>query len=286
MTRRIPPTPRYTAAVALCALALAGCADAGDGGTDDGAADDPGTAGFHLDIDLDGRSYDVFAPETAAGAEPLPAVLVLHGMPGSPASAQADSGMHDLAEQEGFLAVFPDGDTGSWSAAPDTPDLDYITDLIDDLVATWNADPERIYVSGISNGADMALVVGAALPDRVAGVGAVAPSGTGGVMDAVRELNAPTPTVAFLGGQDRRLGTGMEIMERWRESAGCGEEETAEEETAEEDELETSTWQCDEGTEVVVHVVAGQGHVWFGEEALREPLWASSAMWEFFTAAQ
>jgi len=182
-----------------------------------------------------------------------------------------------LADEEGFLVVYPRGVDQRWEPASGSKDLGYVEALIEDLVSSWDADPARIYVAGFSNGADMAIVATLALPDVVAGAAPVAPSGTGSVAAVIDELASPVPVVAFIGESDPRAEVGSDLLDAWRTGAGC--DDVAGDST---DGVSTSTWTCD-GEPFQVNVVAGRGHEWFGSPDEREPVWASEAMWEFFS---
>jgi polyhydroxybutyrate depolymerase len=101
---------------------------------------------------------------------PLAAVLVLHGGGGHPANAELMSGMSELADREGFLAVYPAG-TGrfkkrllTWNSGnccgyaqkEGVDDSAFLAALIARLVKEGRADPKRVFVTGMSNGAMMA----------------------------------------------------------------------------------------------------------------------------------
>jgi polyhydroxybutyrate depolymerase len=270
------------------ALATAGCSDAGnaDPTTDTGDAEPTATASagddqagtYHFEVELGDRTYDIYTPPMQDLQPLTPAVLAFHGMPGSPDTISRDSELATLADEEGFLAVFPRGESQRWEPEANGPDVDYVEALIGDLVDSWAADPDRIYVTGWSNGADMAIVSALALPDLIAGAAPVTPSGTGSVADVIDQLAAPMPVIAFIGERDGRAGTGLDMLEAWRTGAGC--EESEPDDVA--DEVTTTSWTCD-GQPFRVDVVAGQGHVWFGSPDEREPLWASEAMWDFFS---
>lgn len=275
MAAKSPYISGLVAFVGAIGLVGAGCA-----ATDEAeeSAAEYGTPGLHMNVELGDRTYDLYAPEGYDGETPVPAVLVLHGMPAGPAEAQYASGMDDLADEEGFLAVYPAGTNDRWTSSPGGGDATFLNDLVEELVTGWNADPDRVYVSGFSNGADMAMVFAIERPDLVAAVAPVTPSGTGRVERTIEDMTEPVPMVAFLGGIDQRLSIGERLLETWRAGAGCDGEDTVEAEG-----LTTSTWECDAGTTVEVHVVDDGAHQWFGDANRREPLWASEAMWEFFT---
>lgn len=212
----------------------------------------------------------------------LPAVIVLHGMPSSGPSVQNASNMDVLAEEAGLLAVYPTNPRSRWEAAASGADLEFISDLIDELVETWHADPDRIYVAGTSNGGDMTLAVGANLGDKVAGVAPVVPAGTGEVYDAVAELSAPLPLVAFTGNFDIAYGqAGRDGVDIWLDRADCTATATGTEPSG--DGYEVESFSCAGGTPAQIYQVDG-GHSWFGTPDMPLPLWASQVLWDFFAS--
>jgi polyhydroxybutyrate depolymerase len=55
------------------------------------------------------RTYLVHVPASYRPDRPVPAVLLLHGNGGSAADMDADTGLSELADRHGFLAVYPQG---------------------------------------------------------------------------------------------------------------------------------------------------------------------------------
>ncbi|HEX6328467.1 MAG TPA: PHB depolymerase family esterase [Jiangellaceae bacterium] len=233
---------------------------------------------YHVEVEIGERTYDVYAPQMHDLQPLAPAVIAFHGQPGSPDTIRRESGLETLADEIGFLAVFPRGEDQRWKPESSGPDVEYVEALIGELVDTWGADPDRIYVTGFSNGADMAIVSSLVLSDRVAAAAPVAPSGTGSVREVIEEYAAPVPVVAFIGETDGRAELGLEMLEAWRSGQSCDNAALDEETVG----LTTTNWTC-AGHPFRVHVVADQGHVWFGNPDDREPLWASETMWEFFS---
>ena len=68
-----------------------------------------GDATRTLNYDGRERSYILRTPPDYDGTSPIPVVLVFHGGGGSAARAVTMTGFNDLADQFGFLAVYPNG---------------------------------------------------------------------------------------------------------------------------------------------------------------------------------
>jgi poly(3-hydroxybutyrate) depolymerase/predicted alpha/beta-hydrolase family hydrolase len=232
---------------------------------------------LHEGLPVGGESFDLYVPASYEDSEPVPVVIALHGRPNSSVESQAQ--LRPLADEEGFIVAYPRVGRQRWQVESGSTDVEVVRELIAELVDTWNADPERVYVTGMSAGGDMAISIGVQLSDLVAAIAPVAPPGGDDVTELVGQHATAVPVVAFIGAEDTRFAdTSLGLLAGWRGSVGCGHEDR----TAAE-ELTTSTWHCDDDAEMRVYVLAGQGHVWFGGPDAREPLWASQAMWEFFT---
>lgn len=108
----------------------------------------------------------------------VPIVLGLHGYGGFGMEVERVSDLSDAADQHGWIAVYPEG-TGhpeSWGLYPDghAADVVFLRELINELIEGGCADPDRILVSGISQGGWLADMVGCELSDLVVGVVSVA----------------------------------------------------------------------------------------------------------------
>ena len=120
-------------------------------------------------------------------------VVYLHGCVQTAAQAEAATGFSKLADERGFYVLYPqqnvtpgtsapmvDGNgIGCWNwFLPDNQERDkgepaVIAALTRKVVADHDIDPRRVYVNGISAGADMAVILAATYPDLFAAVGAV-----------------------------------------------------------------------------------------------------------------
>ncbi len=152
-------------------------------------------------------------PAVAAAGEPVPAVLVLHGGGGNGVNAMEMSGFAEKALADGFIAVFPEG-TGrtallTWNAVhccsyameADQDDIGFIADLIDELVADYPVDPDRIYVTGMSNGGMMTHQLGIALSDRIAAIGTI----VGALFGDEQMPASPVPAIIINGAEDEMV---------------------------------------------------------------------------------
>lgn len=106
--------------------------------------------------------------------DPVPLVIFFHGGTDNPAEAADMSKLHELGDQEGFITVYPWGTNRcSWNnfMEPDgEDDVRFIGLLLDYMLQNYPVDPERVYITGFSNGAAMAQVTALLYPGKVAGL--------------------------------------------------------------------------------------------------------------------
>lgn len=157
------------------------------------------------------RSYYLHLPaDYEAGTEPLPLMLVLHGggenNDGDEMARWSD--YNRLADREGFIAVYPNGIKGSWNDGRTDPkiesevdDAGFLAALIDHLLAEYRADPDRVYVTGASNGGMMSLRLGCAIAPRLAAIAPVIANMPADIVEACQP-EQPLPILLMNGTAD------------------------------------------------------------------------------------
>jgi len=114
------------------------------------------------------REYLVYVPQKAKAAaqrgENVPLVFSMHGANMTMYSMFDFSRWWEVADEEGFIAVFPTGlnnrNATSWATAVTGADMPFIQLLLDTMKANYNVDARRIYVGGQSAGCGMSQAVG------------------------------------------------------------------------------------------------------------------------------
>ncbi len=111
-------------------------------------------------ITVDGveRSYILHIPSGYNSSTRLPLVFVLHGMGGTAESIESKSGMSAKADQENFIAVYPNalGHPSVWNSnlsdlsSNGVDDVGFIRGLLDKLEHDLRIDRRRIYCSGFT----------------------------------------------------------------------------------------------------------------------------------------
>ena len=137
-----------------------------------------------ITIDGRARTYTAVIPRALPAGAPL--LVVFHG------SMQDASGMRGatgygfdtLAAREGFIVVYPDGYKGNWHDCRTAADYPARTEHIDDnglvrgLIARFHdahgIDRARVFAAGYSNGGQMVFRLAAEMPERFAGLAAIA----------------------------------------------------------------------------------------------------------------
>jgi polyhydroxybutyrate depolymerase len=257
------------------------------------------------------RRYLLYVPKAYDRSRPTPLVISIHPAATWPAVEMSISGWNELAEQYGFIVVYPAGSgaffgtftrgASVWPGGPHTlpRDVRFISDLIDKLEAEYNIDPNRIYADGMSNGGNMAFLLSCTLSDRIAAVGVVA-----GAQPQSWDCgdSKAVPTVAFHGTADKfapYLGGESPIapmpfanVPDWTAHVArknqCKGEPSDTQITPSVRRLAYTN--CAENADVILYTVEGGGHTWPGGKFLPEwivgratgEISATRVMWEFF----
>lgn len=104
----------------------------------------------------------------------VPLMLFSHGMSDNPLKAADMIKMHEIGEREGFITVYPFScDLYKWNLNMSKDvysDVDYYLALIARMKKEYAIDDERVYLSGFSNGAGMAMIFALAHPELIAAI--------------------------------------------------------------------------------------------------------------------
>jgi polyhydroxybutyrate depolymerase len=268
------------------------------------------------------RWYYRRVPPVYDGTSPVPVVVDFHGYSeGSTVHLQM-SDLGSLGDAEGFVTVTPEG-TGPvprWDTAFDSADMLYVGDLLDELDATLCVDRQRIYATGLSNGAFMTSAVACVYSDRFAAFAPVAGVQTPDDCEPTR----PTPLITFHGTADTFVayegGLGVDaldlpapdgsgstiqdaappellegtpvpdVVHAWAVRNSCDVEPT---ETDVADDVVLTTYACDDA-DVQFYRIDGGGHSWPGSEFSQRiesvlgfttmSISANELIWDFFVA--
>jgi polyhydroxybutyrate depolymerase len=249
------------------------------------------------------RRYLLYIPDSYDPSVPTPLVITLHGFVQWPANQAAVSRWNKLADEYGFIVVYPAG-TGfpmrwrTWGAADPMPDVAFISDLIDKLSAEYNIDPARIYANGLSNGGGMSFVLSCKLSERIAAIGSVAGAyslpwdecNPSRPVPAVIFHGTADPIVPYQGGSAGPAGISLPSIPDWvatyAQRNGCDAAPQALPASGDVSGVQYTNCAGD----VLFYTIAGGGHSWPGGGYLPKiivgdtshDIDASRTMWEFF----
>lgn len=318
------PSVRNVTVVSIRAAivaALTGCAATGAGETvgDGGAVDAPGpladgaeapvdagsvdaprpdaapacgastwSSGTHLTVTLAhggrDRSYVVHVGDAADDDAALPLVLNFHGLNNSPSTQQSFSRMNDLADDEGFIVVYPQGVGSSFNAGgccgtaaeQDIDDVGFARAIVDDVASKICVDRRRVYATGFSNGGFMSHRLGCEASDLVAAIAPVA----GARAVATCAPPRPVPVIGFHGDADSIVSyaSGAAAVEAWVAHDDCAGSPARTMHGA----SYCDRWaSCAGGAAVELCTITGGWHLWPGASSAHP---ATPAIWEFLRA--
>jgi polyhydroxybutyrate depolymerase len=264
-------------------------------------------------LDHDGieRSYRIHVPDSYDDAISTPLVMAFHGGRGTGRSMEKLTGLSVLADTEGFIVVYPDGYERQWndgrnidryaSHRENIDDVGFISSLIDHLGQSWNIDADRVYLTGMSNGALFCHRLACENPDRIAAIAPV----EGTILERwTRECQPSRPIpVCIIKGleaplfekESKRLSA-SETAQFWASHNGCSPTPNVDYEADTDPDdgtrVRREVYECGSSArEVVFYAIEGGGHTWPGgwqyypEDVIgrtSRDIDATRLIWEFF----
>jgi polyhydroxybutyrate depolymerase len=149
------------------------------------------------------RTFEYYVPSGYTNSTAVPLLFSFHGLGGNGVAQEDLTKFAELAEQEGFIAVFPDstaldasnpelsecaqylsplpGSNIMWNIGliwtlqycAGIDDVGFVSDIIDWFETHYKIDTSHIYATGMSNGAMFTYYVALMLPGTFAGIAAV-----------------------------------------------------------------------------------------------------------------
>jgi polyhydroxybutyrate depolymerase len=269
------------------------------------------------------RSYFRHVPPTYAATTPIPLVFDFHGYSEGAFIQTKLSALGPFGDQHGFVTVTPQGSgaISLWNTTLRSDDMKFFGQLLDQVEATVCVDENRVFVTGLSNGAFMTSAVACEYADRVAAAAPVA-----GIRNiAGCKPSRPVPVVAFHGtadpvlsydgglgpkgrelpapdGSGRTLGeTGTQgvvtkesvskMTAEWAARNDCAPRPT---ETQVASDVTLRKYRCPDDATVELYRIEGGGHTWPGSAVTRAvpkligpttfSISADEIIWKFFQA--
>jgi polyhydroxybutyrate depolymerase len=234
----------------------------------------------------------------------VPVVVALHGLGSEPESIEGMSGLSELADKEGFMAIYPAGieitqtpdcpkgqpttlrgwNAGGCCAGPAEDDIDdvgFILRVLEEVDKKVAIDFHRVYAVGMSNGGFMASRLACDVPEIFAAVASVE-----GGLSTPCDPDVPVSILYVHGTEDPAVpydgkpNVAVRILQEcgilpefepiedtvatWVRQQGC-EEEPVREQTV--GSVLIRTWtSCDDDVCVELCTVTGGGHTWPGSQ--------------------
>jgi poly(hydroxyalkanoate) depolymerase family esterase len=204
------------------------------------------------------RQYFVYTPTTYHVGTAVPLFVMLHGCTQTAADFAAGTRMNQLAEQYGFIVVYPQQRRTSnrnhcwnWFKSShqvrnrgEPASIARIVQAIREHTLQWTIDSRRIYAIGASAGATMAVILGVTYPDIFAVIGVhsgveyqAATSIIGGLKamrlggpnpvkqgqeayEAMGSCKRMVPTIVFQGTRDKIVApvNGDQVVQQWMQT--------------------------------------------------------------------
>jgi polyhydroxybutyrate depolymerase len=264
------------------------------------------------------RTYFVHRPPGRKTAERYPLVLALHGGGSNAEAMMHFSGLNEKSTQAGFIVVYPNG-TGryrnryTWNAGRccayaqrnEVEDVGFIRELIGELKKRYSVDSDRIFATGMSNGAMMVYRLASELADQVAAIAPVA----GAMATETCSPSRPVSVVHFHGTNDQFAPFGGGVgqwslvkishlsveytVKAWVAANGCSPKPIESRVPNRVDDgtvVRSRTYEKgQEGSEFLLYIIEGGGHTWPGRPTPLKRLGkstrnisANDLMWAFF----
>lgn len=258
------------------------------------------------------RHYRVYVPDAYTEEKPTALVLVFHMLTASGKTAEWLTHFNKLADQEGFIVVYPEGYKASWAEGSqlyaadqaNVNDVYFISTLIDQLSTQYTLDSQRIYATGFSSGGLMVQRLACELSDKITAIATVGATLTENSFKNCQPQE-PLPVLMINGNDDMGVpwqGTPdyvpiPEAAAFWATQNGC---KNTPETDRMPDQIEDGTLvekdvyqDCSTKKPVILYRVLGGGHTWpGGNQAVQ--LWglngkinqdidASWEIWSFFS---
>ncbi|MDZ8257924.1 alpha/beta hydrolase family esterase [Nostoc sp. ChiQUE01b] len=252
------------------------------------------------------RTYYFYTPKSYNLDRPMPLVLVFHGDDGNGRSISNVTRFNELADQKGFIVVYPDGIDQKWSLRGNTQgrvdDVLFVRALINHLQQQLNIDSHKVYATGFSRGGILTQALACKLPDKIAGFASVAgslpvrlkPSCQPQTPISMLTINGTNDRDVHYEGDDHTqrgaLVSISDMVEFWRSHDQCTLSNASL--NFSQDKVKTALYTgCSGNSEVWQLAVVNGGHFWPGGSSTDESLNkfnaklglnASETIWNFF----
>ncbi len=272
------------------------------------------------------RVFYVYLPPSYDSSRKYPVLFLFHGGGGSANKMVNFTGFDKLAKEVGLIIVCPDGverhwndgrsDSGHRAQKEQVDDVGFVKNILDTLEKELSVDKQRVFASGISNGAIMSYRLALELPDRFAAIGTVVGAlpepllhrdWSGRAVPAIIINGTSDPLVPFAGGDvhfyRKKLGRVVSVPDTvsfWAKRNGCNEKPRVSDLPLSGTKSGLSVKKtvyanCCDGADIEFYAVEGGGHTWPRDSLLAQYLPvavigkacrdmdSTQLIWDFFT---
>jgi len=141
------------------------------------------------------RRYEIYVPASYDAGAAAPVLAILHGRDESIDDLRTVTRFNTLADEHGFIAVYPEAHQGNWNDGRAVPgiaaydrnvdDVGFVRAVLERVALAYHVDLARIYLAGFSNGAMMCQRIAFEQPHLYAAMAAVSGSIPANVRDAL-----------------------------------------------------------------------------------------------------
>lgn len=170
-----------------------------------------------LVVDNTTRDYIIYVPKNLGSQRPL--LISCHGMNQDAAYQKGMLQIESIADTAKFVTVFPNGINKGWDISGDR-DLRFVQAIIDEMVAKYDIDRNRVYLSGFSMGGMFTYHAMNRIADKIAAFAPISGYPMGG---GVYTSSRPVPIIHTHGTTDDVVGFGgvSGILAGWVKRNGC-----------------------------------------------------------------
>ena len=263
------------------------------------------TKSFIYEFEGLNRRYILHRPKDLKDNSPL--IFILHGFGSSATNIMSYSQMNLIADQNGFLVCYPQGSTlptgqSHWNANLEMStvnDIDFLSELSNQLSITYKTNEENTFVAGMSNGGFMSYTLGCNKSNVFKAIASVTGTMSGkdwkncypvNKIPVLQISGTDDTTVPWDGSMSTSYGWGgaphiKKVVEFWGDLNQCDQVE--EFDFPDIDNSDKSTVSLtkrkgsSDGNEVWFYTVKGGGHDWPGSWGNKD-MSASEEIWKFF----
>ncbi len=233
----------------------------------------PAAAQKTITVNGTARSFVEYVPANLGSKRPL--LISCHGMNQDANYQKGMLKVETLADKEKFVTVFPEGINRGWDISGDR-DINFILAIIDRMVADYDIDRNRVYLSGFSMGGMLTYHAMTKIADKIAAFAPISGMPMGGMSYTSKR---PVPIIHTHGTTDDVVAFNrvQPILDGWIERNKCSKTPTTTKSYKGYAHATKHVWGGGtDGVQVVLLEFANKGH-WISNDGL----YTCDEIWNF-----